>query len=118
MQNKLLPIVLNSVSTSLGTKVTAKSLDVDFFEEVSLNHIYIEGANEDTLIYAKELNVDISLFSLFNKTLFVDDIKLSGGIVHLNDKNGEIQEVRNDYHRLEEQYLKLKMRNELEEKHD
>jgi hypothetical protein len=89
MQNKLLPIVLNSVSTSLGTKVTAKSLDVDFFEEVSLNHIYIEGANEDTLIYAKELNVDISLFSLFNKTLFVDDIKLSGGIVHLNDKNGE-----------------------------
>ncbi|MFT6338292.1 MAG: hypothetical protein ACI86M_002154 [Saprospiraceae bacterium] len=89
MQNKLLPIVLNSVSTSLGAEVEAKSLDVDFFEEISLNHIYIEGANGDTLVYAEALNVDISLFSLFNKTFFVDDIRLSGGIVHLNDKNGE-----------------------------
>lgn len=89
IQNKLLPMVLDRVSTSIGTQVKAKDLDIDFFEEVSLNHIYIEGANGDTLVYAESLNVNISLFSLFNKAFFVDDIRLSGGIIHLNDKKGE-----------------------------
>jgi len=89
MQNKLLPVVLNELSTTLGTPVKAKDLDIDFFEEISLNQIYIEGANGDTLIFTESLNVDFSLFSLLDKKIFVDDIRLSGARVFLNDKNGD-----------------------------
>ena len=88
MQNKLLPIILEKVSNTLGTQVRASDLDIDFFEEVSLNQIYVEGAKGDTLVYAESLHIDISLFSLFDKTFFIDHIKLSGAKVHLTDDKG------------------------------
>lgn len=88
MQNKILPIALDQLSNTLGTEVTAQEMDFDFFEEFSLQNIYIKGANSDTLLYAESLNIDFSVFSLFDKKIFIDDIKLQGARIYLNDKKG------------------------------
>ncbi len=85
----MLPVILDNVSMTVGTPIKAQDLDIDFFEEISLNQIYIEGANGDTLVYAESLHIDFSLVSLFDKKVFVDNVRLSGARIFLNDENGD-----------------------------
>ena len=89
MQNKILPVVMTELSNTLGAPIKAQDLDIDFFEEISLNEIYIEGSDGDTLVYAESLHIDFSIVSLFGKKVFVDDIRLSGARIFLNDENGD-----------------------------
>lgn len=87
MQNKLMPLVLDQVSSTLGTPVKAAEIDIDFFEEITLNQILIEGQSGDTLLSAKSLNIDFSIFSILDKTIFVDDITLYGARINLIEEN-------------------------------
>lgn len=84
-QNKVLPLALNYLSSTLGTEIKASRINVSFFDELQLDDVVVYDHTSDTLLFIKELDADIGLFSLFNKKLSVDKIKLNGAQIHLKE---------------------------------
>src|SRR5690606_19892977 len=47
---------------------------------------YIEDLRADTLLFAEKLKANIGIFSLFNKTIFLNEIGLDGAGINLLKK--------------------------------
>ncbi len=84
VQNGLIHKVTKELSKTLDTKVSIGKVDIDFFKTVSLEGIYIEDKQQDTLLYAKELKVDIGFFSLFQQAIYLDDVSLEKAKLRLS----------------------------------
>jgi len=79
------------LSRSLGTKVSIDRVAVSFFNKADLVNFYMEDRNHDTLIFANELNVQFSVFNLFDKRISVTKMVLDGGKLHLRlDSTGQV----------------------------
>ena len=88
-QNKLLPYATTELSNAIGTIVTAEYVDIDFFDELILQNVIIYGNQDDTLAVLGELEVDIALFSFSDKSIAVDQIKLSQAIFNINNTTSD-----------------------------
>ncbi len=75
--------VAKSLSTSLQAKVHIESVDIEFFKTAVLQGIYIEDQKRDTLLYADRLAVNIGIFSLLQRNIFLNSIALKGAKVKL-----------------------------------
>jgi hypothetical protein len=64
------------LSDKLGTKVSIERVSIRFFHRASFKNFYVQDLNSDTLFYAKELNIGINAFSLWNKKLLVNKVTL------------------------------------------
>lgn len=64
------------LSQKLHTKVNIKSLEIEFFKTIVLNNFYIEDQHADTLMYAKQLKVDIGKFDIENQKINISKILL------------------------------------------
>ena len=42
----------------LDVKVSIKSLEINYFDFIKINQLYIPGKNNDTLIYADQISID------------------------------------------------------------
>ncbi len=73
----------NSLSQKLDNRISIKDVDINFFNNVDLNGIYIEDQNKDTLAYIASLNVTTSLISLFKNELSISSASLDGAHIHL-----------------------------------
>jgi len=80
VQNLALRTTTNYVSKELKTTVTFDRIDLDFFDKLVLENFYAEDFHGDTLLYSKELtiNLNTNLYKLVKKELKVDDLTLSG----------------------------------------
>lgn len=67
----------NSLAKKLNNQITIKSVKVNLFKQVVLGGVYIEDQKGDTLLYAKDLRVDVEEFSLNDKVVKLDDVKLT-----------------------------------------
>jgi hypothetical protein len=67
----------NWLSDKLGTKVEIGRVEIEFFSKVVLSDVYIEDQHQDTLLYSKQLRLDISQFSLKNERIDIKEIQLS-----------------------------------------
>ncbi len=65
------------LSDRLHTKVSVGAVDIQFFKTISLENIYIEGKQNDTILYAGKLNVSISVFNLLRSKFSLDKIEIS-----------------------------------------
>jgi hypothetical protein len=52
------------LSEKLGTKVSVKGVNIEFFKTVVLEGIYIEDLKKDTLVFAEKLKADISNYNI------------------------------------------------------
>ena len=50
------------------------TLEINYFDFIRLNNLYIEGQNQDTLIYANQLSVDYNLQNLFKSEIELDKV--------------------------------------------
>src|SRR5215213_8377537 len=64
------------LSTKLDTRVSIGKLYIGFPNSVSLQNVYIEDRQKDTLLYGGRLAVDISLFKLISSELEINEIQL------------------------------------------
>ena len=77
VQNFLVTEATKFLSTEMGTKVSIKHIELDFFDRVSLQGVYVEDKDaKDTLAYIGDLNADIAFFSIFEKQLRLDALDL------------------------------------------
>ena len=75
--------VTASLEQTLGTEVSVERVDLKFFKTAALSGIYVEDQAGDTLLYARELDVDIGVFNLFGSEIFLNDVRLDGAVVRL-----------------------------------
>lgn len=71
------------LSDQLGTTVQVKGVDIDFVKKVVLEGIYLEDQQQDTLLYAEKLRIDIGLFALLGKKIVLDEILLENAYANL-----------------------------------
>ncbi|MEP7231016.1 MAG: translocation/assembly module TamB domain-containing protein [Ginsengibacter sp.] len=80
VQNFARKKIVAYLENKLHTKVEIGKLDIDFPTTVSLQKVYIEDQNKDTLLYGGELKVDISMIRLLKSDIEIQEISLNNVI--------------------------------------
>jgi hypothetical protein len=77
VQNFIVKKVTSSLSRTLGTELMIGRVDIDFFNNLTIDEIYLADRNRDTLIALDRLSADIGLFSLLNQKIYLDNIEIN-----------------------------------------
>lgn len=77
------------LSAELKTKVTVGKVSIRFVKSVLLKDLYIEDLHHDTLLFAKELLVNIRDFKYSKQNLVVSEFKLDSANFYLTRYQGE-----------------------------
>jgi len=99
VQNWLVRKTTTYLSTELGTRVELKRVDIEFFDNVVLEGLYIEDLNGDTLLIADKFSAGLSgnFFSILWNRLEFREISLTHGRVHLrkmaDQRRGNLNEL-------------------------
>jgi hypothetical protein len=83
VQTSLTEKATNLLSEQLKTDVHVGGVDIDFFKTAVLQDIYIGDRQNDTLLFAERLAVDIGVLDLFQSEIFLNKIKLENAYVNL-----------------------------------
>jgi hypothetical protein len=83
VQNYLVKKVTSYVQTKTHTRVELKYIDIGFPKSILLQGIFLEDQQHDTLLSLKELDVDVNMLALLNRTISVQRLKLDQPNVHL-----------------------------------
>lgn len=78
----------NYLSKELNVPVTVNSLEIDFWKQLVLKDLYIEDLNNDTLVFLKELDVEINDLDFSEKRF--------GIFVHLHGPSAKTYKLKND----------------------
>lgn len=65
------------LSDKVKTTITIREVDFKLFKTFSLEGIYVEAQNGDTLTYIEEFNADINRFDFDNKKIYISEIELN-----------------------------------------
>ncbi len=84
IQNTVVNKVTQRLSQMLNTEVAMESVNIRFFKTVALKGIYVEDQQQDTLLCAKELQINIGLLDLLNNTIQLGYIGLQGATIQLH----------------------------------
>lgn len=76
-------------SNQWGTAVRVEGVDIEFWKKVVLEGVYVEDQKMDTLLYAEKLKLDISIFDLDSKVIFIEDVILQNATVKLKQYKGD-----------------------------
>lgn len=84
VQNALTQKAITFLKDKIKTEVRLESLYVSFPKTIVLKNLYVEDQQEDTLLYAGELNIDTDLWALTQKKIELNTINLQNCIVRIN----------------------------------
>ncbi len=78
VQNFARKKVVSYLQNKLHTEVRIGKLDVDFPTTLSLQNVFIEDQSKDTLLYGKELKVNMDIPKLISSKIDIKKIALDG----------------------------------------
>lgn len=87
VQNKAKDIAVNELKKMLDTEISIEKIRLSLFDHISLEKIYVEDRNKDTLLFANELNAGLDIWQLLNGELLVTGIKLDDFIIKANQQD-------------------------------
>ncbi|HWB24668.1 MAG TPA: translocation/assembly module TamB domain-containing protein [Chitinophagaceae bacterium] len=76
--------VVAYLQKKIKTKVSIDKLSISFPKEVVLKGVYFEDQKKDTLLYGREIKVDIALFKLLSHEVDVNYVEFNGIKTHIN----------------------------------
>jgi translocation and assembly module TamB len=79
--------VQSYVAQKLKTKFTIGSVNYHLPNNITISKIYLPSANNDSLLYAGELTVSISLFKLIKGETEIKNVELKHAVVHILRKD-------------------------------
>jgi len=90
VQNWLVDRITQTLSKQLETTVRIDKVDLNFFDEFTLQGIYIEDYYQDTLLYSRELtaNFDLNPFVWMRRGLEIETLRLEGARLSLHRPEG------------------------------
>jgi hypothetical protein len=87
VQNWLVNIATNKISKELGTQVSVKSVSFSLFNRANVNGLFVGDKNKDTILYAGNLNVNITDWFFFKSKAELKHIGLEDAVIKLNRKD-------------------------------
>lgn len=93
VQNWLVQKTTTFLSAELGSKVSLSRVDIEFFDNVILENLYIEDLEGDTLVYAQKFTASLkgNFFSALWNRLEFNEISLAHARVHILKKADQRQ---------------------------
>ncbi len=89
VQRKLTEFALGELRTILKTEVKIDEARFKLLNQISLKGVYIEDQAKDTLLYARNLDVSISPWSLLQNKLLINEIDLEDVTAHLSQQTSD-----------------------------
>ena len=83
VQTKLGQWVANSLSKRLNAKVMVDKIDIDFINRITLNGFVVFDQQNDTLMYAKRINLTVRRLGIRSNTFRFGDLELDNARVNL-----------------------------------
>lgn len=77
------------LSKETGLECSINSVSIDIFHNVHLNDLIIKDHKKDTMVYLKDVNVDIQYSSLFHNKLIIGKIKLENPDIRIVRHKGD-----------------------------
>ncbi|HNL08279.1 MAG TPA: AsmA family protein, partial [Chitinophagales bacterium] len=77
------------VAKKTETTIKVESVHVDIFNQIWLKNIYIEDWDCDTLLYARQLKLDIDRLALFDKVIEIEGLSLDSAYINIRRPKGE-----------------------------
>lgn len=87
VQNFLVSKATSYISNKTHTRVELKYIDLAFPKSILLQGIFLQDLNRDTLLSVQELEVNINMLALLNKTVSVETLELKNFYIQLNRNN-------------------------------
>ena len=72
------------LSKELHAKVEIGAVDIVLFRYIDLKNIYLEDPQHRTILDLKHLYVGLDQFKLFQNRLWIDELHLNEGVIHLS----------------------------------
>lgn len=76
VQNFIAQSVVTELSDKLHSKVTLGSVDYKFFNTISLNELYVEDQQRDTLLYVSHANAHFNFWKIFKSKILITSVEL------------------------------------------
>jgi hypothetical protein len=84
VQNWLVGQFTSRISKDLKTKVTIQHVDFSLFNKASLEGVYIEDHQKDTLLYAGKIKLNITDWFFFKDKAAIKYIALEHAVINMN----------------------------------
>ena len=78
VQTWIAHVVTNQLSQQIGIPVSVGNVQIDFFNNVLIEDLYVEDLNQDTLAFLKRAEAKIDYFSFVEKRISLYAIDLNG----------------------------------------
>lgn len=88
IQNRVSQLIVSRISKSLDTRVTLQRVSISILDHIRLEGLYVGDHNNDTLLYAGKLEVNIGSINPFRKSIHLKDIDLDDCYLHMY-RNGQ-----------------------------
>jgi translocation and assembly module TamB len=89
IQRKLTLAATSYISDKTHTKVEIKQINFRFPKSINLEGVYLDDLQKDTLLYAGNIYVNISLTGLFQHQIQLNNIELQNTTIYLNRKEAD-----------------------------
>lgn len=86
VQQKVVDFAIGQIKPKINTELSIDKVQIRLFNHISLEGVYVEDQGKDTLLYAKKLAVDFSIWGLLNNKLEINNIDLDGAFVNVSQK--------------------------------
>lgn len=90
VQTKIAHYATDWLSEKVQSKVSIDKVHINFTDRVSVQGIYIQDLEGDTLLYAGDLKVNISLFGLLKNDINLEKIDLKQSVIHLKQDKDSV----------------------------
>ena len=75
--------IANAIVGDSNIKIEIESVDIELFNKIILNKIYIEDTNSDTLFYVNRLKAEVKSWDTEKQNLFVSSIEIDSSFTNL-----------------------------------
>lgn len=91
VQNWSVDQLTSYFSKKMKTEVSIDHIDFSIWNGLELDKFYLADGQGDTLVYAERLDVGLmeNLFSIVNKEIYLNDISLTNGHIHIRKRKGD-----------------------------
>ncbi|MCF8302509.1 MAG: translocation/assembly module TamB domain-containing protein [Bacteroidales bacterium] len=83
MQTYIIEKLTEKLSDDLNTRVSIEKVDLNWYLDLVLKGVYAEDRNNDTLLYAEKIKVDVDRIDRGDNHIFVDKIKFQRSVINL-----------------------------------
>ena len=88
-QTRITQTLASYFSDKIGAKVEIRSVDIEFFNKLVLQGVYVEDLHKDTLIFAEKISTDIFDIDTRKAIVKLSNLEVTGGKFFLKYYKGE-----------------------------